>query len=208
MENLTKSLALYSSNNENLIVLGDFNVSIENSYMTGFCDTYDLRSLITEPTCYKNQENSTCIALILTNYALNFQTSCIFETGLSDFHKMTLTIMKTSFHRLQPRITNYGDYRHFQNDVSREELLSERLNVNIGENEGGFSIFLDICKKYLNYHTPRKQQYARGTYLPFINKTLSKETMKRTSLRNNFLKNRNDYSERNFQNKGTTVCLL
>ena len=64
LENLSKGLALYSSNYENLIILGDFNLSIGNNYMAGFCDTYDLRSLITEPACYKNPENPTCIDLI------------------------------------------------------------------------------------------------------------------------------------------------
>ena len=131
LENLTKSLAVYSSNYENLIILGDFNVSIDNSYMAGFCDTYDLRSLITEPTCYKSPENSTCIDLILTNHPRSFQNSCEFETGLSDYHKITVTIMKASFQRLQPRIINYRDYKRLQNDVFREELLSELLNVNI-----------------------------------------------------------------------------
>ena len=97
LQSRTKSLALYSSNYENLILLGDFNVSIDNSYMAGFCDTYDLRSLITEPTCYKNPENPTCTDLILTNHPLSFQNSCLLETGLSDFHKMTMTVMKASF---------------------------------------------------------------------------------------------------------------
>ena len=64
LENLSKGLALYSSNYENLIILGDFNLSIDNNYMAGFCDKYDLRSLITEPACYKNPENPTCIDLI------------------------------------------------------------------------------------------------------------------------------------------------
>ena len=141
---------------ENLFILEDFNVSIDNSYMAGFCDTYYLRSLITEPTCYKNPENPTCIDLILTNHPLSFQNSCVLETGLSDFHKMTVTIMKASFQRLQPRIINYRDYRRFQNDVFREELLSELLNVSIGENEEGFSNFLEICKKNVNYHAPCK----------------------------------------------------
>ena len=102
LENLTKSLALYSPSYENLIILGDFNVSIDNSYMAGFCDIYDLISLIMEPICYKNPENPTCIDLILTNHPLSFQNSCVLETGLSDFHKMTVTIMKASFQRLQP----------------------------------------------------------------------------------------------------------
>ena len=95
----------------------------------------------------KNLENPTCIDLILTNHPLSFQNSCVLETGLSDFHKMTITIMKASFQRLQPRIINYRDYRRFQNDVFRAELLSELLKVIIRENEEGFSDFLDIVRK-------------------------------------------------------------
>ena len=134
METQTKSLVLYSANYENLIILGYFNVNIDNNYMAGFSDTYDHRSLITEPTCYKNPENPTCIDLIL----LSFQNSCVFEIGLFDFHKMTVKIIKASFQSLQPRIINYMDYIRFQNNVFREELLSELLNVNIGENEEDF----------------------------------------------------------------------
>ena len=106
--------------------------------------------------------------------------------------------MKASFQRLQPRIINYRDYRRFQNDVFREELLSELLNVSIGENEEGFSNFLDICKKNVNYHAPCKQKYARENHLPFMNKTLSKEIMKKTKLRDKFLKNKNDCNKREF----------
>ena len=91
--------------------------------MAGLCDTCDLRSFITEPTCYKNPENSTCIDLILTNHPLSFQNSCVFETNLSDFHKITVTILKASFQRLQPRVINYRNYRRFQNDVFKGELL-------------------------------------------------------------------------------------
>ena len=59
--------------------------------MTGSCNTYNLRSLITKPTCYKNPENPTCIDLILTNHPYSFQNSCVFEIGQSDFHKMTVS---------------------------------------------------------------------------------------------------------------------
>ena len=115
LENLTKRLAWYSPNYENLIIFGDFNVSIDNSYMEGFFDTYDLRSITTEPTRFKNPENLTCIDLILTNHPHSFHNSYVIETGLSDFHKMTFTIMKASFQRLQPRIISYKGYKHFQN---------------------------------------------------------------------------------------------
>ena len=88
----------------------------------------------------------------------------------------------------------------------KDELLSELLNVSTGENEEGFSNFLDICKKNVNYHAPCKQKYARGNHLPFMNKTLSKEIMKRTRLRNKFLKNRNDYNKREFS-KQRNYCV-
>ena len=94
LEILNKGLALYLSKYENFIVLGDFIVGMYNSDMAVFCDTYDLKCLIKEPTCYKNLENSSCIDLILTNNPKCFRSSCVVETGLSDFHRMTVTVMK------------------------------------------------------------------------------------------------------------------
>ena len=73
-----------------------------------FCESHNLKSLIKEPTCFKNPERTSCIDLILTN---NFQNSCIIETGLSDFHKMTVTVLKTKFERLKPNIISCGDYK-------------------------------------------------------------------------------------------------
>ena len=46
--------------------------------MSSFCYTFDLTSLIKQPTCYKNPDNPSCIDLILTN--LNFQNSCVAES--------------------------------------------------------------------------------------------------------------------------------
>ena len=53
---------------------------------------------VTKQTCYKFPENTTCIDLLLrTHSLLHF---CVFETGLSDFHKMTATVMKAFFQML------------------------------------------------------------------------------------------------------------
>ena len=67
LDNLNGSLALYSSCYENFIIIGDFNVETNNSAISVFSDTYDLKSLIKEPTCYKNPNKPYCIGLILTN---------------------------------------------------------------------------------------------------------------------------------------------
>ena len=53
--------------------------------------------MINRPTCFKNPEKPSCIDLILTNCPRSFQTSCAIEIGLSDFHKLVVTVMKTTY---------------------------------------------------------------------------------------------------------------
>ena len=57
-----------------------------------------------EPTCYKNVDKATSIDHILTNHARCFQHSGIYETGLSDSHKLTLTALKMFYAKQKPRI--------------------------------------------------------------------------------------------------------
>ena len=51
--------------------------------------------------CFKSNENPSSIDIILTNKKHCFQNSMAIETGLSDFHKMTVTVMKRSRKRIQ-----------------------------------------------------------------------------------------------------------
>ena len=90
-------------------------------------ETYDLKSLIKEPTCYKNPNESSSIGLILTSKTRSFQHSCVIETSLSDFYKITGTVMKTLFEKLQPRVVNYRDYKYLENNRFKSELLSELI---------------------------------------------------------------------------------
>ena len=70
--------------------------------MNNFWESYNLSSFIREETCYKNPENPSCLGLFLTNSPNSFQNSSVVETGLSDFYRMIVTVMKTSFQRLPP----------------------------------------------------------------------------------------------------------
>ena len=206
LENLNRSLALYSSHYENFIIIGDFNVEANDSAISVFSDTYDLKSLIKEPTCYKNPNKPSCIDFILANKPRSFQHSCVIETGLSDFHKMTVTAMKTFFEKLQPRVVYYRDYKHFENDKFRTDLLSEFGKANIEENENGLNNLLNACIRILDIHAPRKQKYSRGNHMPFMNKALSKEIMRRTRLRNKFLKDRSEENKKKYS-KQRNYCV-
>ena len=87
----------YMPKYENFLLLGDFNSEMEEDAMKEFCETYSLRNLIKEPTCFKNLLNPSSIDLILTNRSRRFQSSIAIEIGISDHHKLTITVMKSYF---------------------------------------------------------------------------------------------------------------
>ena len=182
---------------DNFIILGDFNSETSENAMSEFCDTYNLKILIKEPTCFKNPVNPSSIDLILTNRHRSFQNSKAVETGLSDFHKLTVTVMRTYFQKQVPITTSYRDYKHFDQPLFRFELL-EKLN-NVNEGKVDCDTFETICKTLLNRHAPLKVKYTRANNQPFMNKKLSKAVMTRSRLRNKFLKNPNDTNNINYK---------
>ena len=106
---LEKFLDFHFSNCEKVLILGDFNVWVNEQHMQSFSETYDLKSLTKEQTCYKNVNSPTCIYLILTNVPRSFQSTCgVVETGLLDFHQITLTVMRKSFKKIRRRIILIG----------------------------------------------------------------------------------------------------
>ena len=86
--------------------------------------------MINRPTCYKNPEKPSCIDLILANFPRSFQNSCAIETELSDFHKLVLTVMKTTYKKSQPKIINCRSYKYFSNESFIEELIQIEANGN------------------------------------------------------------------------------
>ena len=93
--------------------------------MNDFCVKYSLSSLIKEPIFYKHSANPSYIDLILTNSLHNFQNSIVVETGLSDFNRMIVTVLKTTFQRLPLKIRKYRNYSNLDNGMFRAFLFHE-----------------------------------------------------------------------------------
>ena len=81
--------------------------------MREFSELYCLKNLVKDPTCYKNPQNPSCIDLILTNRPNSFQHTMVIETGLSDFHKLAVSVPKTSIKKQPPKVISYRDYKHY-----------------------------------------------------------------------------------------------
>ena len=98
-----------------------------NPILNQFLDTFAPSPLSIDPTCFKNSKNPSCINLLLANFKPSFMKTNIFETGISDHHKMIPTIMKLHFTRENPKTKYYQDYRKFDIDYFSSEL-SRQLN--------------------------------------------------------------------------------
>ena len=133
LKHLSQSLDKFIGNYDNLLLIGDFNSEIKEENMKDFCDTYNLQNLINEPTCFKSVLNPTSIDLMLTNRARCFQNSVTIETGISDHHKMTITVLKTYFKKIKPMIIKYRNYNKLD-IVSFRIELTHTLQVNDSEN--------------------------------------------------------------------------
>ena len=77
-----------------------------------FLDLYSSKNLVHEPTCYKS-ETAKFIDLVLTNRNRSVQQTTTVETGLSDFHKMVVIVLKTTFPKHGPTVINDRNYKYF-----------------------------------------------------------------------------------------------
>ena len=59
---------------------------------------------------------------MLTNRPGNFESSITVETGLSDHHKMTLSVLKKYFKMRDPIVIEYRDHKHFNYLNFRDEI--------------------------------------------------------------------------------------
>ena len=152
LECLNRIIDEYSKLYQNFLFLGDFNASVSEKCLEEFCNLNGLTSLIKKPTCFKNPDKPTCIDLILTNQPSCFQHNKVFETGLSDFHLLTVTEFKMSFQKLQPKIINYRDYKNFDNEKFRSDIC--KMNLNTTDLEG----FMKTVFHIFNKHAPIKRK--------------------------------------------------
>ena len=181
---LEKNLCHYMPNYDNLLILGDFNCEIEEITLNDFCNTFYLKCLINSPTCYKNNTNPSCIDLLLTNRPRCFQNSCTLETGLSDFHLMTLSVLKNKFKKAPPKIIRYRDFKNYDSFSFQNNVLTLFSSVNICDIS--FEEYNALLLNLLDNHAPMKMKFIRGNDQPFITKELRKQHMIRTRLLNNY----------------------
>ena len=84
-------------------------------------NAFYLENIIKKTICFKSTVPTT-IDLIVTNQKSLFMKSSAHESGLSDFHKLTTTILIKSVTKGNSRIILYRDYKMFDQKKFEDQL--------------------------------------------------------------------------------------
>ena len=99
VEGLRRTLDIYSFNYENIFLPRDLDAEMTDPSLKKFCKLYSLKNVKKIPTWFKNPDNPKVIDLLLTNKTRSFCNSDTLETGLSYFHRLTLSVLKAYFRK-------------------------------------------------------------------------------------------------------------
>ena len=145
---------------------------------------HNLQSINKEPSHYKNPNNPSCIDLFPTNSPRSFYQTEAFFTGLSDFHKLVLSIFKTTSTKSKAKEIIYQDFKKFNEQCFNNDLCTELSSKSIKS----YGLFENAFLETLNKHAPIKKKMLRANHAPYITKALRKVIMKRSYLENLYFK--------------------
>ena len=155
--------------------------------MRDFCHVYNCQNIIKDKTCFKNPHNPSCVDLFITNRPKSFQNSTVIETGLSDFHKMSLTVMKVFYKKQRPKIVRYQNYCNFENELFINEVKNSIEQEYCQHQSLEFGSFKMKVDNILQKQAPLKKRCVRANQAIFLDKNINKHIVKRRRLRNKFL---------------------
>ena len=158
-ETLSKAVNSY----ENIIVIGDLYIDVSdpdkdrNNYLSDFVDTFSLSNLINRKTCHKNLYGTT-IDIMLTNRPNCFQKTSTVVTGLSDFHKMIISCLKTTFKKIPPKKVIFRDYKKFDEQNVLYDLDQQMIKGKFYKEKNMYESFSDTFKAIVNKYAPLKEK--------------------------------------------------
>ena len=168
---------------DRFLIAGDLNIEEGDDILDDFIECYSAKNLVKEPTCFKNPSNPSCIDLFITNSYQSFMKTTAVSNGLSDFHKMTLTVMKTVFPKAKPKLITY---RH--SSKYNKYDFKEALERNLFNQPKTYETFQNIFLRTLNEFEPLKTKYVRANNKSYVDKEMRKAIMLRTQLQNLYWK--------------------
>ena len=184
--------------------MGDFNLAIENKHLEELLNLFQLKYLISSPTCFQST-NPTCTDLILTNQEDLFSNSNACEVGISDHHHLVSTTFNKKISKGSTKTSFCRDYKKFEENKFAKDLTHELQNIK----NPSYSQFGKAFATVLDNHVPLKKKLLRFNHSPFMTKALRKAIITRSRLGNIYNKKRsNDNWDKYKKQRNFCVKLL
>ena len=196
ISNLSKTINAFSTKYDNILLMGDFNLTIENKHLEELLSLFNIKSLISSPTCFQSI-NPTCIDLILTNQEDLFSNSNTCEVGISDHHHLVSTMLNKKISKGSTKTLFYRDYKKFEENKFARDLTHELQNIK------NFS-YIQFEKAFvtvLDNHMPLKKKQLRFNHSPFMTKALQKPKMTHSRLKNIYNRKRSSHNWDKYKKK-------
>ena len=165
--------------------MGDFNLTIENKHLEELLSIFNIKSLISSPTCFQSI-NPTCIDLILTNQEDLLSNSNTCEVGISDHQHLVSTMINKKISKGSTKTLFNRDYKKFEEIKFARDLTHELQNIK----NLSYRQFVKAFVTVLDNHVPLKKKQLRFNHSPFMTKALRKAIMTRSRLKNIYNKKR------------------
>ena len=147
------ALDTYGQTYKIFYLAGDFNTEETEPCLSEILTKYNSKSLVKDKTCFKNPKNPRCINLFITNSISSFQKTTAVASGLSDFHKMIVTVLKATFQKSKPKEILYRNHKNFNISTFKNIL---RIKLHSSKSYESFEqVFLEV----LNNHAPLKEKF-------------------------------------------------
>ena len=126
--------------------------------------------------------------MMLTNRPRSFRNASLIEIGLSDCHKMIVSVFRAFFKRLPAKVIECRNYKTLDQNEFLRNLDQELIKSNSLDDEQRYDIFTSIFRKVLDKHAPLKMKKLRGSQAKFMTKELRKVIIGRSRLKSKYLK--------------------
>ena len=184
--------AIQQFNYENIIILGDFNINAGDKCLDDLHIKYNLEMIVKDPTCFKSAENPSTIDHIWVSDKRSFSKTVTVETGLSDHHKLVVSVLNRKPPKNKPRVIHYRTYHKFDSESFQLELIETVKSIQESQCFD-YSIFEEKFRSLVDKYLPMKKKFIRSNEAPFLNKRLRKEIMIRSRKRNIYNKDPTAY---------------
>ena len=169
INNLSKTINAFSAKCYNILLIDDFNLTIENKHLEELLNLFNLKIPVSSLTCFQST-NPTCIDLILTNQEDLFSNSNKCEVGMSVHHHLASTMLNKKNFERQYQNFFYRDYKNFEENKFAKDLKNELQNIK----NPSYTQFEKAFVTVLDKNVLLKKKQLRFNQSPFMRKALRK----------------------------------